>query len=132
MTAKILIVEDEMLVAMEMKDVVEDLGHTPVGIAPDAESALILAELNPDLALVDLHLRDGLTGCNVAERLIERGVAVVFVTANPRMVAHGIKGALGVMGKPVDETMIQAVISFFAAWRKGLSARPPAGLTLFA
>ena len=39
MSANILIVEDEMLVAIELESILEDLGHCPVGIAPDLSSA---------------------------------------------------------------------------------------------
>lgn len=131
MPAKILIVEDEMLIAMEMESVVDELGHTSIGVASDTATALALAASGPDLALVDLHLRDGLTGPRLARELIDRGIAVVFVTANPRMVATGIRGALGVIEKPTDETTLEAVIAFFTKWRKGLSVPAPAGMTLF-
>ena len=63
MTARILIIEDEALVAMELRFVLEDLGHEVVGTAADAKAAHALAaETEIDLALVDIHLSDGATG----------------------------------------------------------------------
>lgn len=130
MPASILIVEDEIIVALQMAAIVDDIGYTPLGIAPDAESARQLAKLKPDLALVDLHLRDGLTGIQVGEYLASQGVPVIFMTANPRMVEKGVKGALGVLGKPVEDDALVAVIKFAVA-SQPYAASPPNALTLF-
>ncbi|MBU4239704.1 MAG: response regulator, partial [Alphaproteobacteria bacterium] len=63
MTARILIIEDEALVAMELRFVLEDLGHEVVGVATTAKGARDMArEIDVDLALVDIHLSDGPTG----------------------------------------------------------------------
>ena len=53
MSAKILIVEDEMLVACEVEAVLADLGHSVVGIAPDLETAIALADEPIDVAPVE-------------------------------------------------------------------------------
>ena len=55
---KVLIVEDEIFAALHLEDTVRDLGYSVVGIAPDKLSAMELAEARPDLAFVDLNLRD--------------------------------------------------------------------------
>lgn len=82
---KILIVEDEVFAAMHLEFALENLGCTVIGIAPDSQSALELGELGPDLAVVDLNLRDGLTGPTVARELANRyGTKVLFLTANPK------------------------------------------------
>ncbi len=134
MTAKILIVEDEMLVACEVEAVLGDLGHQVVGIAPDLETAMELAAQPIDLALVDLNLRDGLTGPEIGRRLGERGqVAVLFVTANPRILGDGIAGAIGVLTKPTDENAVKAAVDYALRVKAGdRSATPPQGLRLFA
>ncbi|PTM43158.1 response regulator [Bosea sp. 124] len=126
MTARILIVEDEVLVAMEMEAIIEESGFQPVGIAADSLEALKLAEDKPDVALVDLNLRDGLTGPDVGRELAKRGIVVVFVTANPRLLADGIPGALGVVEKPLDDGLIASIISFAIAKREGRDVVPPA------
>ncbi len=131
MNANILIVEDEMLVALEVEALLADLGHTVIGIAPDLEMAL--GEKAIDLALVDLNLRDGLTGPEIGRRLsASAGCAVLFVTANPRMLGDGIAGAIGVLTKPTDEQSVRAAIDYALRVRGGATnAVPPAGLTVF-
>jgi two-component system, response regulator PdtaR len=133
MTAKILIVEDEMLVACEVEAVLGDLGHEVVGIAPDLETAMALSTMPIDLALVDLNLRDGLTGPEIGKRLCARGgVAVLFVTANPRILGDGIAGAIGVLTKPTDETAVKAAVDYALRIRAGdTSATPPSALRIF-
>lgn len=131
MSPRILIVEDEALVALEIEAIIEDLGLSAVGIAPDRRTALHLARENPDIALVDLHLRDGLTGPDLGRELAEQGVSVVFVTANPRLVAKGVPGAYGVIEKPTEETLIAGAIAYAMQRRGGQAATPPANLIAF-
>ena len=132
MSANILIVEDEMLVAIELESILEDLGHCPVGIAPDLSSAERFSEQPIDLALVDLNLRDGLTGPEIGRRLSERGVTVLFITANPRILGNGVAGTIGVLTKPTDEATVRAAVDFALSRRTGAPMlAPPAALTLF-
>lgn len=131
MMAKILIVEDEMLVAMEMESVLEDIGHEPVGIAPDLQSAEAYFDQPLDLALVDLNLRDGLTGPEVGKRLSANGVTVLFITANPRVLGDGIAGTIGVMTKPTDPDSVQAAVDYALGVRSGHPVAPPTSLRLF-
>jgi two-component system, response regulator PdtaR len=127
MCARILIIEDEILVAMEMEAVVEDLGHVAVGIAADSAMAYRLAEHRPDVALVDVNLRDGATGPKIAARLAEKyGVGVVFCTANPRMAMGQHTGAFGAMEKPCDPAAIGAAIDYALQKRAGINVAPPA------
>ena len=133
MAAQILIVEDEMLVAMELESILEDLGHEPVGIAPDRKTAEQFSALPLDLALVDLNLRDGLTGPEIGTRLGERGITVLFITANPRILGDGIAGAVGVLTKPTDDPTVRAAVDYALKLRSGVDdARPPRALKLFA
>ena len=125
MTKRILIVEDEMLVAMELECILEDLGHECVGIAPDVDTATEHFEAPLDLALVDLNLRDGLTGPQIAETLSQRGVPVIFITANPRQLGDGV------ITKPTDETTVKAALDYVFKSREGLAANPPPALRLF-
>jgi two-component system, response regulator PdtaR len=69
MTARVLIVEDEALVAMDLRESLEDMGYKVVGVAADSARAFEMAAMEPDLALVDLNLRDGLTGPEIGKRL---------------------------------------------------------------
>jgi len=128
--AKILIVEDEFVVAMNLEAILEDGGYESVGIAPDLDTALELAGSEPDLALVDVNLRDGETGPVIAERLRERNIAVLFVTANPRMLEARSASAIGVLTKPCDDSVILAAVDYALGAKHGMPLPAPPGLTL--
>jgi len=117
---------------MELESILEDLGHEPVGIAPDLPSAEQLAADPLDLALVDLNLRDGLTGPEIGRRLTDRGVGVLFITANPRILGDGIAGTVGVLTKPTDEATVRAAVDYALKLRSGAAdLEPPAALQIF-
>lgn len=128
---RILIVEDEVLVAMELEAIIEDLGHSCAGIAPDVETAKEYFGGKLDLALVDLNLRDGLTGPQIGAELCQLGVPVLFITANPRQLGNGIAGTIGVISKPTDEPTVKAALDYVFRSRQGEAAEPPAALRLF-
>lgn len=121
MTARILIIEDEALVAMELRFVLEDLGYEVVGTAADAKTARNIArEAEVDLALVDIHLSDGPTGIELGRELGQDiGVTVLFMTANPGMVREGVAGTIGVLSKPTDERAVQTAVDYALRRRQG-------------
>jgi response regulator of citrate/malate metabolism len=129
---RVLIVEDELLVAVDMHDTIEDLGFEVVGIAPDMATAMQHAHAKPDIALVDVNLRDGPTGAQIGALLSMQGVAVIFITANPRMLGPGVPGALGVLSKPFDETSIGSTLFYALCCQRGEPAVPPPELAAFA
>ena len=132
MSASILIVEDEFLVALEMQGILEENGYRVLGIAADLESALAYAEQSIDLALVDLNLRDGLTGPQIGGRLAnEYNAAVLFVTANPRLLGEGISGTIGVLTKPTDEQTLLAATRFALRRGKDAAAEAPPSIRCF-
>lgn len=128
MTAKILLVEDEFLIAGEMQAILEDGGYSCAGIVSDLAAAMPFFHEPLDLALVDLNLRDGLTGPEIGARLSQGGVRVIFVTANPAQLGEGIAGAVGVLTKPTDGDTLLAAVSY-ALDRPEVS--PPSALRLF-
>ena len=134
MTARILIIEDEALVAMELRFVLEDLGYAVVGTAPDARTARALATREDvELALVDIHLSDGATGVGLGQELGEEfGVTVLYMTANPGMVSHGVPGTMGVLTKPTDEGCVREAVEYALHLRRGEPASTlPFGLQMF-
>ena len=134
MTARILIIEDEALVAMELRFVLEDLGYVVVGTAPDARTARALAMGGDvELALVDIHLSDGATGVGLGQDLGQAfGVTVLYMTANPGMVTHGVPGTMGVLTKPTDEGCVREAIEYALHLRRGEPAPVvPPGLQMF-
>jgi DNA-binding response OmpR family regulator len=120
-----------MLVAMEMEAILQDIGHQPLGIAPDLSSAEEYFDVPIDLALVDLNLRDGLTGPEIGRMLGSRGVTVLFVTANPRLLGDGIAGTVGVITKPTDQATLEAAVEYALGVRAGRQVTPPSRLNLF-
>lgn len=82
--ASILIVEDEMLIALSTSATLSDLGYEVIGIAATAEDALrSAARQRPDLVLMDITLRERGDGIEAAQRLKEQlGIPVLFVTAH--------------------------------------------------
>jgi CheY-like chemotaxis protein len=77
---RVLLVEDEAVIAMLVEDMLEDLGHELVTVATRLEEALAAAESEAvDLAILDLNLGGVLT-YPVADMLRDRGVPFIFAT----------------------------------------------------
>jgi DNA-binding NarL/FixJ family response regulator len=101
---KILIVEDEPILAVTLKHLIElNPRYEVTDIADDLDSAMdAVDERRPDLALVDLQLAHGSDGFSVAVRLNERGVACLFTTGKaPPFPMPDL--ALGCLEKPYTE-----------------------------
>lgn len=107
MSKTALIVEDEIFVALDLERILTDAGYQVVAIAADSDSAIEAAP-GCAFAFVDVNLRDGPTGPEIAQRIArEHGVKVVFVTANPGQIGH-VRDALGYIRKPFSEAAILA------------------------
>lgn len=106
----VLIVEDEPVIGMELEDAVSEAGHVVIGWATGHAGAIALAEArSPDLAFIDLKLRDGDTGLGISQQLAERGVLVVLTTANSSDVGD-LEHVLGIVAKPYSPETIHAVL----------------------
>lgn len=134
MTFKVLVVEDEAILAVELESILTDLGHEVVGIAATSADALRLAaEAEPDLALVDIHLGDGPTGVAVARRLSKkRDTCVLFTTCNPGRIPHDFANAFGALAKPFSDQEVRLVLEFVAdsRAREMAALSKPRALTL--
>jgi CheY-like chemotaxis protein len=118
---RVLVVEDELIVAWELGEVVAQLGHEPLGVAVDGAEALDMARhLRPDLVLMDVRLRRGDDGIAAAEAIRAALPAhVVFVTAyaddprtRDRMLAAG---AAAILAKPVLVEDVRRALAPLAA-----------------
>ena len=77
---RVMIVEDQALLAMELELVLADCGCDVVGCAMDKASAFAIADRErPELALIDVNLLDGMTGPQIAQRLVADSGAAVMV-----------------------------------------------------
>lgn len=131
MSKKVLIVEDEIFVALEIEQIVEDAGFAVSAIAADRESALEAAA-NCDIALVDLNLRDGPTGPGIGLELAALyGVQVIYVTANPAQIGAAAEAALGVITKPFRPHSIAETLRLAATARASLETADIFGFTPF-
>lgn len=108
---RVLIVEDELIIAWELAEILQDLGYEVCGTAIDAEEAKrLVVELEPDLVLMDVRLRgngDGITAA--AAILAERPVPVVFCTAfaeDPTTRRRLESLATAVVAKPVRPDLL--------------------------
>ena len=118
---RILVVEDEVLIALELECLLDDLGHVTVGIAGTSTEAIALGRsATPDVAFVDIHLVDGPTGIEVARALAaDPRITVVFMTANSKRIPEDFAGALGVIAKPYSERVVANILDYVADRRAG-------------
>ena len=131
MSKKVLIVEDEIFVALEIEQIVEDAGFAVSAIAADRESALVAAR-DCDIALVDLNLRDGPTGPAIGMELaVQFGVRVIYVTANPAQIGDAAQAALGVITKPFRPHSIAETLRLAASGQAELETADIFGFTPF-
>ena len=115
---RILIVEDEMIVALDLQQQLRALGCDPVGHATRGEQAIRLAtELRPDLVLMDVRLADDMDGIQAAQAIrTQLGVASVFLSAFTDDAARDraqLCDPAGYLDKPYDTEALREVIAAF-------------------
>lgn len=127
---RILIVEDEVFVAMDIERILIDAGYYVHAIAADRGEALASAD-GADIAFVDLNLRDGPTGVLIAEELAAKyAVKVVYVTANPAQIVKPAETAIGFIRKPFYEKAIVAAAAI--AENREVAPEDAEAITLYA
>ena len=115
--ARLILVEDEALLALDMQDMLEDMGYLVVGAAGRLEDALALAETDFDLALLDMNL-GGARIDTVAHRIAARGIPIVFVTGyGQRTLPNGI--AAPVLDKPCNPDTLRSLLAAVLGARQG-------------
>ncbi|HYD71252.1 response regulator [Azospirillum sp.] len=132
---KILIIEDEALIAMAYADALESAGYTVIGICCSLDQAQALTrDRAPDLALADLRLGQKRCGAKVDEWLHETfGTTSVYITANVDFAHKYRTYGIGYVEKPVGPVALVDVVDFLASVHRGESLPPtPRCLTLFA
>lgn len=121
----VLIVEDEMLLAMDLEAIIEDSGHRVVGEAASLDEVRALDEsLNPSLAFVDIHLANGSSGLDVSRFIQKRWpeAIIIYVTANVAKIPEDLLGGHGVIAKPFSQAGVTHAIRYLA---QGVFDPPP-------
>ncbi|WP_223475932.1 response regulator [Oricola indica] len=111
---KVLIIEDEPLIAMDIQAMVEDLGHTVTGIArTHSEAMKMVGEDRPGIVLADIQLADGSSGLDaVNEILQDMSLPVIFITAFPERLLTGERPEPAfLVTKPFEPAAVSALIS---------------------
>jgi DNA-binding response OmpR family regulator len=114
---RVLIVEDEWVLAASAEAALEDANYTVVGIAVSADEAVRLAGAErPDLVLMDIRLRGMRNGIDAAREIRERfGIRSLFVTANSDPETQrqgGMADPAGWLQKPVSgEDLVASVVA---------------------
>jgi two-component system, response regulator PdtaR len=129
----LMIVEDELLLAMLLKDELEDVGYRVLDIAARHQEALgISRKCKPDLALVNIELADGDDGVALAHDLKALGVPVLFISGQPHRASLAKAVAIGSLPKPYTlSDMVEAVDYLFRHENGDESHRGPLALELF-
>lgn len=118
---RLMVVEDEVLVAQAVRDSVEDLGHVVCGLAHTEAEAIDLARReHPDLALMDVRLGDGGDGIAAARQLSTGfGIRSIFLSGyadRATMARITEVYPLGVIHKPFSTAQIRNALDL--AWRQ--------------
>ena len=128
---RILIVEDEPLVAFDNEHFLSDAGYTIVATVDTVAGAMAAIAREIDLVLADVNLSDGGNGRDVAEAAQGRGVPLIFVTGACPPDARSL--AFGCLSKPYSQRDLLAAIEAADDCVAGRTPRRvPRGLTLFA
>ncbi len=122
MRGRVMVIEDEALIAMDITDIVTDMGHTVTGVArTHAEAVELGLTTPPDLILADIQLADNSSGIAAVNALLARlgAVPVVFITAFPDRLLTGEKPEPAfLITKPFTAEQVRSAVSqavFFAS-----------------
>lgn len=113
--ARILVVEDEAIIAADLEQSLRRLGHAPVGTAASGAQALMLVEQErPDLVLMDIRLKGQMDGVEAARRIREaHAIPVVYLTSHSdaATLSRALEaGPAGFVCKPFDEAALRAAL----------------------
>jgi DNA-directed RNA polymerase specialized sigma24 family protein len=111
---EIMIIEDEPLIAMDIEQMVQSLGHKVVSVARTHKEALSLfAQTQPRMILADIQLADGSSGIDAVNDILNNhSVPVIFITAFPERLLTGERPEpTFLVTKPFNPDMVKALIS---------------------
>ena len=134
-STEVLIIEDEPLIALDLQNVVEDLGHRVVDVARTHKEALKAIENHhPGLILADIQLADGSSGLEAVNEILGAfEVPVIFITAYPERFLTGAPPEPAfLIAKPFSLETLRAVISQVLFFDRKSHRRPAASASVSA
>ncbi|KAF0677278.1 response regulator [Profundibacterium mesophilum] len=122
MAGKVMIIEDEAIIAMDIHSIVTEMGHDVTGIARTRSAAVELGSSDrPDLILADIQLADNSSGIDAVNDILAQfgDIPVIFITAFPERLLTGDKPEPAfLISKPYSEDQVRSAVSqamFFAS-----------------
>ncbi|MCY1231783.1 Phyllosphere-induced regulator PhyR [compost metagenome] len=109
-----MIIEDEPLIAIDIEQMVESLGHRVTGIARTRDEAIALYKrTRPSMVLADIQLADGSSGIDAVNDILKTSaIPVIFITAFPERLLTGERPEpTFLVTKPFNPDMVKALIS---------------------
>ena len=114
-TGRVMIIEDEAIIALDLQAIVADMGHAITGVARTRDGAVKLAgQERPDLILSDIQLADNSSGIDAVNDILREfgDVPVIFITAFPERLLTGERPEPAfVITKPYSEEQVQSAVS---------------------
>lgn len=112
---KVLVIEDEAIIAMDLQSIVSEMGHAVTGVARTRDEAVALGKAErPDLIFADIQLADNSSGIDAVNDLLEilGDVPVIFITAYPERLLTGEKAEPAfLITKPYSEEQVRLAAS---------------------
>lgn len=119
---RVMVIEDEAIIAMDIVDIVSQIGHSVTGIARTRDEAVALAARErPDLILADIQLADNSSGIDAVNDILRQfeDLPVIFITAFPERLLTGERPEPAfLITKPFSEDQVRSAVSqamFFAS-----------------
>jgi DNA-directed RNA polymerase specialized sigma24 family protein len=110
----VMIIEDEPLIALDIEEMVQSLGHSVTGIArTHREATDLFQKSRPGLVLADIQLADGSSGIDAVNEILKSEIVpVIFITAFPERLLTGERPEPAfLVTKPFNPEMVKALIS---------------------
>ena len=129
----LLIVEDEILAALALKDELEDAGYHVMDLTGRADEALdAVSRIKPDLALVNISLHGRDDGIGLAGQLTAMGIPVLFISGQVSRAHSAQSVAIGSLPKPYSCADMVLAVAYLLAHLNGDETHPrPPSLEVF-
>lgn len=112
---RVMIIEDEAIIALDIQAIVTEMGHEVTGIARTRAEAVALARARrPDLILADIQLADNSSGIDAVNDILTQftGLPVIFITAFPERLLTGKRPEPAfLITKPFSEDQVRSAVS---------------------